>query len=668
MNNFYLNRGTKINSDLASKPILNGINILKRDMAKKFNETEAVENKIDLVCDSDLDQEEYRIVFSAPDTMEIRASDDLGFIYALLFLSNEFLKINSFWFWMDQETESVDYIEIPMRTYTSSKKAVKYRGWFINDEVLIDYMCEKNQSLELWDMAFEALLRCGGNMVIPGTDRNSRKFRQKAADTGLWITHHHAEPLGAEMFTRKYPHLEASYKKHPELFHALWEEGIAEQKNNKTVFNLGFRGQGDYPFWAEDPAYDTPQKRGALISELINIQYNLVGKYVDNPVCCTNLYGEVMELYNEGHIQLNPDIIKIWADNGYGKMVSRRQEVTNLRVPALPKSKGRHGIYYHVSFYDLQAANHITMLPNSIDFVNQELHHAFTKGVGDFLIVNCSNIRPHVFYLDAVKKIWEGKEIESTSHAQAFISEYFGDFGDVAACFSDYATCTVKYGDHEDDHAGEQFYNYGVRVLATQWMKDYNNHAPAFAWATGDVSLGRQVAYLKNTCSKGLKSFSELAGKCKEISNTLPELQKKVFDSTIYMQSKLHLYCIQGVLDFCDAYEDFADGKYMRAFYKAGRASEKFQAANAEMRNSEYGVWNGFYENDCLSNCKFTAYILKNLMNFIRMIGEGPRFFDWQRELMYAEDDRRIMLLTNLRNHMTDDELFYAMKEKISIS
>lgn len=56
---------------------------------------------------------------------------------------------------------------------------------------------------EPWRMAFEALLRCGGNMTIPGTDKNSRLNRQMAADMGLWITHHHAEPLGAEILQER---------------------------------------------------------------------------------------------------------------------------------------------------------------------------------------------------------------------------------------------------------------------------------------------------------------------------------------------------------------------------------------------------------------------------------------------------------------------------------
>ena len=59
------------------------------------------------------------------------------------------------------------------------------------------------------------------------------------------------------MFARAYPGLEASYDVHGEKFRKLWEEGIGDQKDLNVVWNLGFRGQGDRPFWDDDPAYDT---------------------------------------------------------------------------------------------------------------------------------------------------------------------------------------------------------------------------------------------------------------------------------------------------------------------------------------------------------------------------------------------------------------------------
>ena len=61
--------------------------------------------------------------------------------------------------------------------------------------------------------------------------------------------------------------------------------------------------------------------------------------------------------------------------------------------------KGLQGTYYHVSFYDLQAANHITMLPNSMEFVEKELNDAMDHGITDLWVINASNIKPHVYPL-----------------------------------------------------------------------------------------------------------------------------------------------------------------------------------------------------------------------------------------------------------------------------
>lgn len=104
-----------------------------------------------------------------------------------------------------------------------------------------------------------------------------------------------------------------------------------------------------------------------------------------------------MELFQQGCLDLPEDVIKIWADNGFGKMVSRRQGNANPRVTALPPlgDTGAHGLYYHASFYDLQAASHITMLPNSAEFVCEELTNALARGVDDYWLINCSNVKPH---------------------------------------------------------------------------------------------------------------------------------------------------------------------------------------------------------------------------------------------------------------------------------
>ena len=270
------------------------------------------ENKIILKNKATLKAERY-IIRITEEVRELITSDDLGFVYGLLFISERYLSIKPFWFWMDQKFEKITQVSVIEEEIISPQYIVKYRGWFFNDEVLMMKWDYNKNNIDGWKMAFEALLRCGGNMTIPGTDKMSFANRQLASDMGLWITHHHAEPLGAEMFVRAYPDLEANYLQHADKFHKIWEEAVIAQKDYKVVWNLCFRGQGDTPFWNADTtgSFNTPQQRGRLISDVIKKQWELVIKYIDNTIFCTNLDGEIIEIYEDGLIDLIDGIIKL---------------------------------------------------------------------------------------------------------------------------------------------------------------------------------------------------------------------------------------------------------------------------------------------------------------------------------------------------------------------
>lgn len=669
---FSLNINTKILNDINIPSVDYAVKALKRDLEKVFTQTNAAASVIKLQQEN-LEDEIFHISYEDNNTMIIGASNDLGFVYGIFHISKEFLGVQPFWFWNSQVLNDKEEVLIETAEFISKPSKIRFRGWFINDEVLIHKWSVDDNKEYPWIMAFEALLRCGGNMVIPGTDKNSRLNRELATEMGLYISHHHAEPLGAEMFARAYPELTPSYAEHAELFQKLWIEGIEEQKNSKVIWNLGFRGQGDRPFWADSPQYKTPESRGKLISELIKLQLDYVSSRIENASCCTNLYGEVMELYKDGHIDLPDNVIRIWADNGYGKMVTRRQGLHNPRIPALPPEgddKNSHGIYYHVSFYDLQAANHITMQPNSVDFISRELQHAFSKGVKDYLIVNCSNIKPHAFYLDACRKLWKSGTLDEDQHMVEYIKDYYGIteatvVEEIKACYQGYTEATVKIGEHEDEHAGDQFYNYTTRILANFWLKGQTEvGAKPLFWATGDTSFKEQVKWYLEKCIEGKKQFEKLYEKCTEVYDNLTGNAKILFEESVYLHVKIHLYCLKGAVDFCNSFEKFSQKEYKKSFYLMGKAAENYQKANDSMRETEKDIWKGFYENDCLCDVKQTAYMLKHVMFFIRNMGDGPHFFDWQRNFIYSEEDRRVMLITNMENHLTDEELYEAMKKQ----
>lgn len=487
---------------------------------------------------------------------------------------------------------------------------------------------------------------------------------------GLWMTQHHAEPLGAEMFLRAYPDKTPSFKEYPDLFRGLWEEGVKRQMKYKIIWNLGFRGQGDTPFWENDSRYDTPEKRGKLISSIMKEQYELVEKYVDNPVFGTNLYGETMELYQQGFIRLPENVIMIWADNGYGKMVSRRQGNHNPRVTALPGEMlrdRRHGVYYHVSFYDLQAANVLTMLPNSMAFVKKELGNAYDCGIRTLWLVNCSNIKPHVYPLDFIASLWNCLETEPEEHLERYIRQYYGSIsaGEMKECFLDYFKVVPAYGEKEDEHAGEQFYNYVTRVMLHQWMKDGGRAAcEELSWCGVEEDFSGQVQWFTSVCGHAYLNFKRLLDRCETVAHGLAADSLRLWSDSLLLQVKLHTCCLEGVIHFGKGYSDYEDSDYLTAFYEIGQAADCFARAEEAMKGCCHDKWKGFYDNDCQTDIKETAYLLRLLMGYIRNLGDGPYFYQWQRQVIYPEKDRKIMLLLNYENHLTDEELYQAIKEK----
>lgn len=663
-----INYNTNIISNLESHAVNKAISNLKRDIKKVCLPTDEIGNYIVLVQE-DLEEEQFKLTINEK-SLEIHANDDLGFIYGIYEISKQILGILPFWFWNDQKMVKKQAYEVKEDfEYESEKAVVKYRGWFVNDEVLIHKWSVDRKKERPWEMVFEALLRCRGNLVVPGTDKNAHIYRHMASDMGLYITHHHAEPLGAPMFAREYPDLNPSYAEHPDKFHQLWQAGIDAQKDMNVIWNLGFRGQGDCPFWDNDPQYETSESRGKLMSKLIMMQYELVKKACPNARCCTNLYGETMELYQDGYLDLPDNIIKIWADNGYGKMVTRRQGNHNPRIYALPKEGGHgsHGIYYHASFYDLQAANHITMSTNTADFLAGELKNVIDHNVKDYWIINCSNVKPHVYTLDLIAVLWKQKDVNVKEHRKQYIANYYGtEHVDlIADCFEKYAKASVQYGEHEDEHAGEQFCNHISRILIHQYLKDKTQRSEELLWATDADTLEGQILWYKSLCEKGIANYKQLVHEYEEARLALDGHEKTLFDDSLYLQAKIYYNCYQGAVDVCDSLLNALDEQYQKAFYMAGCARKKYLKGNQEMRDREHGKWHNFYKNECLTDVKQTAWVLETLMSYVRNLGDGPHFYEWQREYLYNEEDRRVLLIYNMDNHLKDQELFELMQEKL---
>ncbi|MGO4108513.1 glycosyl hydrolase 115 family protein [Paenibacillus sp. YAF4_2] len=603
--------------------------------------------------------------------LHIIGRDELGVIYGLLHYSHTVLGVDPFWFWAELPPARRDAIEVPAVPYESVKPKVRYRGWFVNDEVcLIGWKEQYPPTEEVWAPVFEALLRCGGNMVIPGTDLPKTGIHAKlAAEMGLWLTHHHAEPLGAEMFLRAFPGKQASYKEHPELFEQLWREAIKHQKNDKIVWVLSFRGQGDKPFWENDPAFDTPEKRGELISSVVQKQYDMIAEQVDQPVCSMAMYGEIAELYKQGHIQVPDGVIKMWADNGYGKMVSRRHGNLNLRVPALPEigDEGKNGVYYHVTFHDLQASNHLTLFPSPAQLIIDELGDAFAAGASEYLLVNSGNILPHLFTLDLCAKLWQDGAADADTQLYSFVERFYSSEQEsIIRLYQDYAANTIQYGPNADDRAGDEFYHHPARMIVGHWLQGRKDTDSRLIWAAGAGSFLEQVRWFRQKAEQAIPGWEQLLKQGLAVADRLTDVEHNRLTVQLLVQIELHLSGCKGLASICSAYESFHAEQYPQAFIHASNAVWNYKAGQAALDRAATGQWENFYRADWLTNIANTVDHCETARKFLRLQGDSPDMFLWYKEYLMPETEKHIYLENTHRNPLPDDELARMLEAKFN--
>lgn len=601
--------------------------------------------------------------------LHIVGRDELGVIYGLLHYSHRVLGVDPFWFWSEIEPRMRESILVPANDYMSVRPKAKFRGWFVNDEVcLIGWKPEYPPTAEVWEPVFETLLRCGGNMVIPGTDLpKSGVHHQLAREMGLWITHHHAEPLGAEMFLRAFPGKQASYQEHPELFEQLWQEAIERQRDEKIVWVLSFRGQGDKPFWENDPSFDTPDRRGKLISQVVRKQYDMISQHVPNPVCSMAMYGEIAELYKQGHIEVPCGVIKIWADNGYGKMVSRRHGNLNLRVPALPDDQddGLSGLYYHVTFHDLQASNHLTMFPSSSELIADELRQAFEAGATDYLLLNSGNILQHIYMLDLVRNIWEEGTVNTLQHLNEFVGRYYTRHHEqIVELYRNYAECTIQYGPHPDDRAGEEFYHHPARQIMVHWLKGRRECCDALIWAAGKQPFLEQTIWFKEIVEAAIPGWKRLHEQCLKVLESLEVAERFRLYNQLLVQIELHLSGCQGLAQICRSYQAFDEGRYPQAFIFASEAVNYYSQGIIALDSAQKGRWESFYSADWLTNINNTITHTQTVRSYIRVMDDGPDLFRWYKEYLMPETEKHIYLENTHRNPLPDQSLAERLKQK----
>jgi len=299
------------------------------------------------------------------------------------------------------------------------------------------------------------------------------------------------------------------------------------------------------------------------------------------------------------------------------------------------------------------------MLPNSPRFVLRQLEDALECGARDFMIVNCGNIKPHAYFLDLISCFWTGGECREDVHKAEYIKQYFeGGWASIEACLDEYFDCTVSFGKEEDEKAGEQFYNYSARYLITGAMKgESNKPVEELLWVVGEAGLHEQAVRIKAMCGEKIDKWEKLTARCFEAVGELTEKDRRLFEEWLLLQTVIHESGCKGLYYVCSAIEMLDAGRYEKAFVLAHRAGREFERGLEQIQKAEAARWKGFYDNDCFSNIKLTVYCMDAFVKYIRVIGDGPYFYKWEKEFLTPKSESSISLLSNKENHLSDDEL-----------
>lgn len=536
---FTFNKNTNFIAENASVPVQNAISVLERDRDTVFTNTNKPGGSVMLVQKSMvrsgleleetqkqqqrenyLAKERFKISISA-DKIIIFAQGDLGFLYGLLYLSENYLGIRPFWFFMDQTIEQKKKIAVPEGVISSKDSVVLFRGWHLEDQTLLSRWSYNQNGTDGWSMVMEALLRCGGNTLVTDTEEISEAVKPLAEQFGLYQT--------------------------------------------------GRKGKAAF---IED-AYDD--------------------------VFC----------------------------------------------------------------YNLQVSNHVTMLPRSIEAVNADWNQALIAGRDYFWAVQCSNVRPHLYFLDAVRKKWQGQELTNVSHAEAFVCEYFAECEDkeeIEALFMDYSDVMICL-EESKEYVGELFYAENVRLFCHQLLVDKTSPVKGLLKIAEIGSLTAQIQEFAGACRQQKEELEKLCLACTVAENG--SQKKALLSATIGLHIKLHQTCRRAARVFARGYESLLEGDYERAFLRFGDSAVWFDKGDALLRGAEYDVWKDFYANDCITDIKHTAYMVRKVMGLVRELGDNSKHDDWYHKYCLSAEEQELKRTCIAENHKTDFELYEAMKKRV---
>jgi hypothetical protein len=375
------------------------------------------------------------------EALVIAGSDRRGTAYGVLDLSRQ-IGVSPWYYWADVPVPHRKELFYPRGIVTSDGPAVKYRGFFINDEApaLSGWTREKFGGFNhlFYDHVFELLIRLKANYLWPAMWGNAFNDDDTlnpvlASQYGIVMgTSHHEPMLRAQTEWKRYGSGPWDYTKNAAVLDSFWTKGIEHMDHHESIVTVGMRGDGDMPM--------TEGSNIALLEKIVGNQRAILGKVTGKaPEAIPQswaLYKEVQDYYDKG-MRVPDDITLLLCDDNWGNV---------RKLPTLGEKprNGGYGLYYHFDYVG-GPRNYKWINTNPLPRAWEQLR--LTKEYGDdrIWIVNVGDIKPMelpiTFFLDYA---WDLDAIPAdkvAAYTRQWAADQFGpaNAADIAGFLSRYA-------------------------------------------------------------------------------------------------------------------------------------------------------------------------------------------------------------------------------------
>ncbi|WP_062214054.1 glycosyl hydrolase 115 family protein [Streptomyces sp. NBRC 109706] len=362
----------------------------------------------------------------------LAGSDQRGTIFGVYEVSRQ-AGVSPWYWWDDVQPPHRDALYALPGRHTQGTPAVKYRGFFINDE---------NPALGTWAPAFfgpghapgyeggfnsgfyakvfEVMLRLKANYLWPAVW--GRAFAEDdpanhatATAYGVVMGTSHEGPMmrGIEEWNRHAVAAqrdengeivtpgsdpyggtgEWSFRFNGEAIKRYWADGVRRMVDEgfEGVVTLGMRGNGDVSL----PDGDGIELMESIIASQREILDELTDEGLTSIPQVQTLYKEVQHYWDEG-LRPPDDVTVIFCDDNWGNL-------RKVPDPQLPERAGGYGLYYHFDYVGV-GRNYKWVDTINLASTWEQLHLGYRYGIDRLWVVNVGDLKaeelPLQFFLD----------------------------------------------------------------------------------------------------------------------------------------------------------------------------------------------------------------------------------------------------------------------------